>query len=156
MEYAEISELARRARDDEGGHEGLRRSAIRVGRAVARAGGDYGDARKAGSMIASPDMLELGRTAAEYGALALAEWFRITDTEHAARRRAQAQREDEAVLFAVALGARYVCARGHAAESGNGPCMHVYRRRGSRTFTCGCRMQPVTAGAWAETRIFGG
>ena len=155
MEYAEISELARRARDDEGGHEGCRRAAIRVGRAVARAGGDYRDASLAGEMVA-PDMLEPGRTAAEYRRIAVAEWFRITDEAHEARRREQAQREDEAVLFAVALGARYVCARGHAAESGNGPCMHVYRRRGSRTFTCGCRMQPVTPGAWAETRIFGG
>ena len=155
MEYDEISELVIRARDPEGGHEGLRRAAIRVGRAVARAGGDYRDASLAGEMVA-PDMLEPGRTAAGYEALALAEWFRVTDAEHAARRRAQAQREDEAVLFAVALGARYVCARGHAAESGNGPCMHTKSWRGSRTFTCGCRMQPVTAGAWAETRIFGG
>ena len=156
MEYAEISELVIRARDPEGGHEGLRRSAIRVGRAVARAGGDYGDARKAGSMIASPDMLELGRTAAEYGALALAEWFRVTDEAHAARRREQARAEDEAVRIASRTGARYVCARGHTSQAGNGPCMHVYSRRGSRTFTCGCRMQPVTPGAWAETRIFGG
>ena len=156
MEYAEISELVSRARDDEGGHEGCRRSAIRVGRAVARAGGDYGDARKAGSMVASPDMLEYGRTGAQYEALALAEWFRITDEAHAARRREQAQREDEAVRIASRTGARYVCARGHASQAGNGPCMHTKSWRGSRTFTCGCRMQPVTAGAWAETRIFGG
>ena len=155
MEYDEISELVIRARD-QGGHEGCRRAAIRVGRAVARAGGDYRDASLAGEMVASPDMLEAGRTAAEYRRIAVAEWFRITDEAHAARRREQARREDEAVRIASRTGARYVCARGHTSQAGNGPCMHVYSRRGSRTFTCGCRMQPVTPGAWAETRIFGG